>query len=403
MAGRPRLDIGTYGAVTTTRVSQGCYRAQTRFRDDDGRVRKVLATGPTSNAAVAELKRRLRDREGIGEFGEMLTPDSPFTVLASQWLGSIRADAVLARGTKQLYETELRTLLLPAWQGLTVREVTASRVERFIQAQRAESYAKAKHSKTLLRMVMAHAVRHGAAERNPVAETSRLRRPVQQPKSLTPDEIERIREAARTWRSEPGPGPKPDGQVRDLIEVMLGTATRIGEALALRRCDVDVTASPPTVTITGTIVTHKGKGAYRQPSPKTAESNRPIAIPAFAAEVIRRRLAATAGEDAEHLLFFSRTGNPLWPNNVRRTFREILQLAGLEGRDIRPHSFRKTGATLISAAAGEQAASEALGHTSVTTTKAHYIERTKAANPLTAEALESLAPDAGRSGETRQV
>ncbi|MFD4422954.1 hypothetical protein ACFWN7_15825 [Agromyces sp. NPDC058484] len=35
-------------------------------------------------------------------------------------------------------------------------------------------------------------------------------------------------------------GPKPDGQVRDLIEVMLGTATRIGETLALRKCDVVV-------------------------------------------------------------------------------------------------------------------------------------------------------------------
>ena len=40
-------------------------------------------------------------------------------------------------------------------------------------------------------------------------------------------------------------GPRSDGQVRDIIEVMLGTATRIGEALALQQCDVDMGADPP--------------------------------------------------------------------------------------------------------------------------------------------------------------
>lgn len=48
------------------------------------------------------------------------------------------------------------------------------------------------------------------------------------------------RGAATNWRSEPGlPCPKPDGQVRDIIEVLLGTAMRTGEVLALRPCDLD--------------------------------------------------------------------------------------------------------------------------------------------------------------------
>lgn len=395
MAGRPRLDIGTYGAIKTTQVATGVYRAQTRFRDDDGRVRKVLATGTSVNDATAELKRRLRGRESVGWAGPGLTADSPFGELARRWLESVKADPDLSIGTKNTYERELRTLVVPAWQGFTVREVTATRVDRFLTGQRAKSYSRAKHSKTLLNLVMAFAVRHGAAEGNPVDASSKLKKPSQPPKALTFEEIERIRVAGRQWRSEPGPGPKPDGQVRDLIEVMLGSATRIGEVLALRRCDVDMTANPPTVTVSGTIVTHKGQGVYRQESPKTAESNRPIAIPAFAAEVIRRRLALTAAEDDDHLLFFTRRGTPFYPHNVRRTFREILTLAGLEGRAIRPHSFRKTGATLISAALGEQAAAEALGHTSAATTRAHYIERTKEANPVTAQVLERLAPRSG--------
>ena len=60
--------------------------------------------------------------------------------------------------------------------------------------------------------------------------------------------------------------------------------------------------------------------------------------------------------------FSSRGAGTRLPHDVRRPFREILALAGLEGRAVRPHSFRKTGATLISTALGEQAAAEALGH-----------------------------------------
>ena len=131
-------------------------------------------------------------------------------------------------------------------------------------------------------------------------------------------------------------GPKPDGQVRDLIEVMLGTATRIGETLALRKCDIDMTADPPWVHIRGTLVVQSGGGVLRQAHPKTHESNRIVAVPQFAAEVIRRRLTLIEGEDGEHLLFFTRNGNPLAPHNVRRTFREILRNAGLEGMGITP-------------------------------------------------------------------
>ena len=72
-------------------------------------------------------------------------------------------------------------------------------------------------------------------------------------------------------------GPKPDGQVRDLIEVMLGTATRIGETLALRKCDVEMIADPPWVHIGGTLVMHSSVGVLRQAHPKTHESNRVVA------------------------------------------------------------------------------------------------------------------------------
>jgi hypothetical protein len=63
-----------------------------------------------------------------------------------------------------------------------------------------------------------------------VRGTSQLRRTKPTPQALTLEQITAIRKAAATWRSEPGlPGPRPDGQIRDIIEVLLGTAMRIGE------------------------------------------------------------------------------------------------------------------------------------------------------------------------------
>ena len=42
--GRPRTAIGTYGAVYVMRKADRCV-AETRFRDIDGRLRKVTANG----------------------------------------------------------------------------------------------------------------------------------------------------------------------------------------------------------------------------------------------------------------------------------------------------------------------------------------------------------------------
>jgi integrase len=372
MPGRPRLPVGTFGAIQTSRLAPERYRAWTRFRDWDGQNRQVTSTASSRNAAIAALKADLAKRLHVGDTIDSVTAGSPFSLLAEAWLADLRMDVDRADSTKELYERELRTLVLPTFEHFTVREVTVGRIEYFLKVQRAKSYPRAKHSRTILSMVLGFAVRREIIARNPVKDTSRMKTPKHTPKALTSEQISAIRVAARDWRTgDDMKGPRPDGQMRELIEVMLGTATRIGEALALRKCDVDMAADPPRVHICGTVIVGTGKGVYRQEHPKTHESNRVVAVPVFAAEVIRHRLALVAGEEPEHLLFFSRRGTPLAPYNVRRSFRLILQLAGLEGMEITPHAFRRTGATLLANELGIQAAADMLGHTSTSTTKAH--------------------------------
>ena len=90
------------------------------------------------------------------------------------------------------------------------------------------------------------------------------------------------------------PARLPDGQLEQIIEVMLGTSARIGEVLAIRKCDVDVTSSPATVRICGTIVSPAGKPTHRQPHPRRRSRLGPCRSRRFTAEVLRQRLVVAA-------------------------------------------------------------------------------------------------------------
>lgn len=397
---RPRTPIGTFGEIDFATAASGRVRARVRVRDDDGRLRLVQASGRTATAAEHALKLKIARRGTYSAREGELSPDTPFPALVQVWLEDLDLEGRVGESTRELYERDMRTLVLPAFEHFTLREITISKVDRFLKAQAKISYSRAKHSKVVLNLALGLALRYEAIVRNPVLGTSRLRPPPSKALALTVSEVEAIRAAVRGWRRGPGlSGPKPDGQLEAIIEVMLGTSARIGEVLAIRKCDVDVTVSPATVRLAGTIVSPKGKPTYRQDHPKTSKSRRTISVPAFTAEVLRRQLVLLAHQEPEHLIFFSRNHTPLTTNNVRRRLRTILDEAGIDG--VTPHSFRRTVATVLDRAAGADLAAEMLGHTSSAITKQHYIQPDEAVNPVTAEILESLAPrETGEPGET---
>jgi integrase len=201
--------------------------------------------------------------------------------------------------------------------------------------------------------------------------------------------VEAIRLAVALWERgvDGGSGPKPDGQLSAIIEVMLGTSARIGEALAIRRCDVDIAGTRPIVRVTGTIATPRGVAPFRQDHPKTAKSRRTVAVPSFTRDAIRLRLAKMDDLSPEALLFSSRNGTPLTMANVRRQLRHVMDLAGIEG--VTPHKFRRTVATAINDAADVELAAELLGHTSSKITIQHYIRRNEMVDPRTADLLQA--------------
>lgn len=80
------------------------------------------------------------------------------------------------------------------------------------------------------------AVRRGALTTNPVRDTSRIRAPRREVVVLDAAQLDAVRAAIRKWQ-QPTPGksgPRPTGDLADIVDLMLATGARIGEVLALR-------------------------------------------------------------------------------------------------------------------------------------------------------------------------
>lgn len=121
---------------------------------------------------------------------------------------------------------------------------------------------------------------------------------------------------------EKRPGPKPNQDMPDIIDLLLATGCRIGEVLAIRWTDIDLSATPPTVSISGTIKTETGKSTYRKPKPKSDSSKRTITLPPFAVDVLMRRRVEQR-PNHYNAVFATRNGTWHQVGNIERRWRTI--------------------------------------------------------------------------------
>lgn len=76
--GRPRTTIGTFGDFTYINAPSGKVKARVRFRDDDGQLRLVQATGDTRKSAERALKQKVTRRDNYSAGDWSLSADSSF-------------------------------------------------------------------------------------------------------------------------------------------------------------------------------------------------------------------------------------------------------------------------------------------------------------------------------------
>ncbi|MFF2678081.1 tyrosine-type recombinase/integrase [Arthrobacter koreensis] len=391
---RAALPVGAWGAIVSKKNAKtGKWRASCRFKDMDGVTRvysKHAATkGKAENALLAAMKER-QDQ------GRQPVENISFGEVARRWLFSIEPAKVVVdergeealesprgrirRQTWEQYEAVMRRYLIPGLGALPIRAIRTSTCDAFLRSLTTDGKGSSnvRIGKTILRQIMSFAIRHdyyvGA---NPVLEVDRVSRIAKKPRALDMAALEVIRAAVRNWRSEPGlPGPAPTNALSDIVDVMLGTGARIGEVLALRWQDIDLSGEVGKVSITGTIVEPRKGPKFRQDATKTASGARVIPIPRFVVDVLLRRRLESPATNTIGAVFWTRNGTYMQASSVRRSLRSALTAAGLDPTlMVTPHAFRRTVATLLDREVTDSAAAELLGHSDVGITRKYYIEK----------------------------
>lgn len=392
---RPPMPIGTWGKITRTQLAPGRWQALAKYRDYDGRTRRVKRTGPTGAAAERALTAALRDRATPTDSVTEITRDTTLADLAALWMVTRETEGKLSESTIEHYHSAINRYIGPGLGEVRVGEASVGRIDAFLRAIPGD--AAAKTSRSILSGMFGLAARHDAIASNPVRDTT-ARIPARKPvRALTVDELQMLRRRVATWAGGNEVGPPRGIDVPEVFDVLAGTGGRIGEVLALRTEDLDLRADPPTATFAGTIDKH---GA-RQPRVKTDSSYRTVVLPAFTVAALRRQIARDLPTDQD-LVFPGRHGGPRRTGNVRlqlRTARSTI-VRDAQGRPdgpaemfdwVTPHVFRKTVATAVEGAVTIEAAAGQLGHASPEITRTHYVQRA-ARGPDLRHVLDGLGP-----------
>lgn len=397
---RPPLPLDTAGAISATEVRPKLWRARCRYRQATGRTIQLERSGPSRTAAIRNLQDALRDVRGSTD--GPLQPHDRFSRAAELWV--VRVDRLVAEGvlrstTADLYRGQLRAVLVPALGALRLHEITIGRLDAFFgelamrQGRQGPLSAKYRRSiREVLRQVLALVVTHGALPMNPVANLDRIRGGPAPPRGLTPEERRRLFAWLTGHSDDPTTANAQTAARRrdlpDLITFMIGTGVRIGEALGMRWCDVDLDGIPvenrdgslqlqPIVAITGNIVRVIGNGLVRHGG-KTQRALRVVPLPRFVAEMLAaRRPIELAPDDPVFATVGLRGKGITWrdPRNVSGEILEMRQAAGFTW-PLTSHTFRKTAATIWhDSELSDRQSADLVGHSQITTLLNYYVSR----------------------------
>ncbi|SFB52790.1 Site-specific recombinase XerD [Amycolatopsis marina] len=401
---RPPLPLSTWGLIRTaaqapgpgraceTRYSRRPWRAYAQYRGENGRTRQVCRTGTSQAHAVYRLRTELSQR-AQSSTGIDLSPSSRVEKAATLWLD--RVARRVRTTTYHHYRRQLRNHVLPALGQLLLSECTVPRLERFLDTL-ADVHGLAPETRrgirTVISGVLQLAVRHGVLPHNPVRDLEPIvGGPVRPTVTFTPEQareflaaVDTDHHAART-------------DLPDLLHLLFGTGARLGEALALRWRDLNLTDHPITVDgqllpacsvwIRSGLAYHPGAGPIRH-DPKTPTAHRILPLPDSLHDRLTARASSHNSSDAPVLP--SPTGTWRYPSTVQAELRRLRDRLGYT--HFTSHVARRTVATTLDQA-GQTARQIAdhLGHAQPAFTQNRYLGR-QLPNPTAAHILDHPVP-----------
>jgi integrase len=374
----------------------------------DGRRRRIRRGSYSSRAAAMAVLARLRAPRPGDTGARMLTVGD----WLAHWLVSRTATAP---STVRGYTAHVRLYLTPYLGEILLGELSVHQVQAMFAAIIRQhhtlgtpvSAATLTRIRATLRAALNAAIRRGLLSENPAAkaELPRARRP--RAVVWTPYRIEQWRRTGErppvaVWTAQQTAQflrSTEDHRLYAAYHLIALRGLRRGEAAGLRWWDIDLDGK--TAVISQQLQQYDGRLAICPP--KTPHSTRVIAldhttVAALRAHRDRQRAEAGAygpGYRPSGFVFTNLNGDPMAPDRLTRTFRQLAAEAGLP--PVRLHDLRHGAATLALAAGVDlRVVQDMLGHSSIVLTADTYTSVLPALAHTAAEKVATLIIQAGR-------
>ncbi|RSS53250.1 site-specific integrase [Streptomyces sp. WAC01280] len=356
------------GSGTITKRQDGRYQAAVYVLQPDGTRARKYVYGKTW--ADCDAKRRaLLDKVDNG------IPVPTRSMKLAEWLPYWLDNIVKPRRkrtTAAKYEVHVRLYLVPMIGSKRLESLSVADVRKFVVAlENKTSAATAKESHRVLRTALTAACREELVTRN---VATLVEPPTVADRDLDPWSLDETLDLLAAARKDP---------LYAAFVLAIALGFRRGEIVGLRWENVDLDKREIRVRTQRQRV----GGEVYEDDPKGRRRKQTLPLPGICVAPLRwqrMRQAAMrvqAGEKWEETgyVFTTRTGKPIEPRNLYRSFTRVAKNAGL--RVIRLHDARHRTATLLTAAGvAPRVVMEILGHSQIAVTMnvyAHVVQDTQ--------------------------
>ncbi|WP_432071544.1 site-specific integrase [Streptomyces wuyuanensis] len=348
------------GAGTITKRKDGRYQAAVYVLQPDGTRARKFAYGKTW--AECDAKRReLLDKVDQG------VPVPTKSAKLSEWLPYWLENIIKPRRKRTTfakYEVHVRLYLVPMLGSKRLESLSVADVRRFlVQLEKKTTTATAKESHRVLRTALTAACREELVTRN---VATLVEPPSVDAREMSPWSLDETLDFLGAARKDP---------LYAAFVLAIALGFRRGEIVGLRWENLDLDKREIRVRTQRQRV----RGEAYEDDPKGRRRKQTLPLPAICIAPLRwqrmrqaaQRDRAGAAWNETGYVFTTRTGQPIEPRNLYRSFTRVADSAGL--RVIRLHDARHGCATLLTAAGvAPRVVMEILGHSQIAVTMNVY-------------------------------
>ena len=356
------------GSGTVTKRTDGRYQAAVYVLQPDGTRARKFVYGKTWAACDAKRRALL---EKVDNGIPVPTRSMKLAEWLPYWLDNIVRPR-RKRTTAAKYEVHVRLYLVPMIGSKRLESLSVADVRRFlVELEQKSSAATAKESHRVLRTALTAACREELITRN---VATLVEPPTVADRDLDPWSLDETLDFLAAARKDP---------LYAAFVLAIALGFRRGEIVGLRWENVDLDRREIRVRTQRQRV----GGEVYEDDPKGRRRKQTLPLPGICVAPLRwqrlkqaaaRELAGEKWEETGYV-FTTRTGKPIEPRNLYRSFTRVAKNAGL--RVIRLHDARHGTATLLTAAGvPPRVVMEILGHSQIAVTMnvyAHVVQDTQ--------------------------